>query len=178
MIISKFTKKVMVVAVLGLSLMAAQILGAGAGSAHAATTSNVTSSQVNATAYNSKAANIVNLALSLRGKVRYVYGVNNPNKLTFDCSSFTKYVFAKNGVSLKWGSRSQAKQGTYVSKSNLMPGDLVFFSVGSSSRIGHVGIYIGGGQFVHNTKGSKWNGVRVDDLSDYSKRYITARRVL
>jgi len=141
--------------------------------AHAATSvakASSTSSQ--------KADKIISLAKSLKGKVKYKFGVNNPSKLVFDCSSFTKYVFAKQGVNLKWGSKAQAKQGKFVSKNNLKKGDLVFFSVSKPGQINHVGIYIGNGQFIHNTIGKSFNGLLISKLSSYSKRYITARRVL
>ncbi|WP_276355175.1 C40 family peptidase [Cohnella caldifontis] len=169
--IAKLTKKAIVASVLGLSLIAAQLLGAGAHTANAATSASVSASSA-------KATKIVNYALSLRGKVKYKFGVNNPSKLIFDCSSFTKYVFGKYGVPLKWGTKYQAKQGRYVSKSNLKPGDLIFLSVSTPGKINHVGIYIGNGKFIHDTIGAHWNGLLVSKLSDYSKRYITARRVL
>ncbi|UVI27570.1 C40 family peptidase [Paenibacillus spongiae] len=125
-----------------------------------------------------KANAVVSYAQSLKGKVKYKFGVNNPSKLIFDCSSFTKFVFAKQGVNLKWGSVAQSKQGKYVSKSNLKKGDLIFFSVSKPGRINHVGIYMGNGKFIHNTTGKNVNGVVISNLSSYSKRYITARRVL
>ncbi len=96
----------------------------------------------------------------------------------FDCSSFTKYVFAHYGISLPRVSRDQAKRGHYVSKSNLRKGDLVFFYVGNNKgRIGHVGIYAGNGQMLH-TYGE--GGVKFTSIyRDYWKdRYITARRVI
>ncbi|MFD0710542.1 C40 family peptidase [Paenibacillus sp. GCM10027626] len=131
-----------------------------------------------ATSTSAKAAGIISTAQALKGKVKYKFGVNNPSKYIFDCSSFTKYVFAKHGVKLTWGSKAQSKQGKFVSKSNLRKGDLVFFSVSKPGQVNHVGIYIGNGKFIHNTIGSKVNGVIVSNLSSYSKRYITARRVL
>ncbi|WP_123043078.1 C40 family peptidase [Cohnella candidum] len=169
----KFTKvvnKLIVASVLGLSILTAQFAGTGAATANAATVST-TSAAV-------KASKIISLAESLRGKVHYVFGANNPSKLIFDCSSFTKYVFASQGVNLKWGSRAQSLQGTYVSKANLKPGDLVFFSVSVKGQVNHVGIYIGNGQFIHNTIGKNINGLMIGDLSKYSTRYVTARRVL
>jgi len=136
-------------------------------------------SAATASATSAKKANaVIAHAKQLKGKVKYKFGVNNPSKFWFDCSSFTKYVFAKQGVNLKWGSQAQSKQGKYVSKSNLKAGDLVFFSVSKPGRVNHVGIYIGNGQFIHNTIGSNVNGVIISKLSSYSKRYITARRVL
>ncbi|WP_246470074.1 C40 family peptidase [Cohnella nanjingensis] len=144
--------------------------------AHAATASSDV--QITATA-SQKADKLIAFAKSMQGKVRYKFGVNSPSTLTFDCSSWTKYVFGKQGVSLKWGTKSQSKQGSYVAKSNLRKGDLIFFSVSKPGQINHVGIYIGNGQFIHNTTGSK-SGVVISNLNsgNYPKRYITARRVL
>lgn len=97
----------------------------------------------------------------------------------FDCSGFTQYVMKNFGVSLAHAAKAQSKVGTYISKANLQKGDLVFFSQdGSGKNIGHVGIYIGGNQFIHASTPS--TGVRLDSLSSsyYSKNYVTARRVL
>lgn len=115
----------------------------------------------------------VQTAMSNLG-ARYRYG--GTSRGGFDCSGFTRYVYAKHGVSLPHNSAAQFSKGTPVSKSNLSPGDLVFFSRGGS-RIGHVGVYIGNGKFVHasNPRG----GVRVDSLNSgsYSRNYVGARRV-
>ena len=168
--LAKLARKVTIAFVLGLSLATAPVLGeAGIGQASAA-----------AVSASAKAEQVIDLALDLKGKVRYKFGVNNAKTYTFDCSSFTKYVFSQVGVSLKWSSRLQGQQGNYVSKSNLKAGDLVFFknSGSSSNRITHVGIYMGDGKFIHNTIGKSINGVIINDLSDYSDRYVTARRVL
>jgi cell wall-associated NlpC family hydrolase len=148
-------------------------VGMGQHSTYAATSASTTVSAASV----KKIDAVIAVAKSLQGKVKYKFGVNNPSKLWFDCSSFTKYVFAKQGINLKWGSRAQAKQGVYVSKSNLKKGDLVFFSVATPGKINHVGIYIGNGKFIQNTIGGSVNGVIISDLSKYSKRYITARRV-
>ncbi|QJD87393.1 C40 family peptidase [Cohnella herbarum] len=154
----------------------------GQHSAYAATqSSNAAVQESVATASATSAQKIdkvISLSKSLMGKVKYKFGVNNPSKLWFDCSSFTKYVFGKQGINLKWGSSAQSKQGVYVSKSNLKKGDLVFFSVATPGKVNHVGIYIGGGKFIQNTIGGSVNGVIISDLSKYSKRYITARRVV
>jgi lipoprotein Spr len=167
---TKWIKKIAAASILGLSLVAVPI--AGANTAHAATSASVSVSSAQ------KADKIVSLAQSKMGKVRYKFGVNSPRTNTFDCSSFTKYVFASQGVNLTWSSRVQSQSGSYVSKSNLRKGDLVFFSVSTAGKVNHVGIYIGNGKFIHNTIGSSVNGVIISDLSKYTKRYITARRVL
>ncbi|CDN45423.1 MULTISPECIES: C40 family peptidase [unclassified Paenibacillus] len=162
-----------------LSLILAAGTAAAAKPVHAAQASSTYTAAASASTASAKADRIVAFAESLKGKVKYSYGTNNPSKLIFDCSSFTKYVFASQGVSLKWGSTAQSKQGTKVSKANLRKGDLMFFTVGSSKSIGHVGIYMGNGKFIHNTIGSKVNGIVISSFdSGYQKRFVSAARVL
>jgi cell wall-associated NlpC family hydrolase len=72
----------------------------------------------------------------------YVYGAGGPN--AFDCSGLTSYAWRAAGVSLPHSSSAQYGSGPHVSRSNLQPGDLVFFY----SPISHVGIYIGGGKMI------------------------------
>lgn len=127
-----------------------------------------------------KADAIIRTAKSLIGRAEYDFGVRNPSRLIFDCSSFTEYVFEKHGVELKWGTRYQKYAGKYVSKSNLKKGDLVFFSSSASSRsITHVGIYIGSGDFIHilDVRGSDVH-ISSLDRGKWEDRYVTARRVL
>ncbi len=156
---------------------------AGQQSAHAATVTANTAVQENVVTASStssqKKSAIISHSKSLIGKVKYKFGVNNPSKLWFDCSSFTKYVFGKQGISLKWGSVAQSKQGSFVARKNLQKGDLIFLSTSKPGRINHVGIYIGGGLFIHNTIGKSFNGLLISNInsSSYTKRYITARRV-
>lgn len=103
----------------------------------------------------------------------YVWGAEGPK--AFDCSGFVKYVYAQNGVYLDHYTGSQFSAGQAVSKGSLSPGDLVFFNTYGS--ISHVGIYIGGGQFVHAA--SSKIGVTTSYLSEgyYAERYAGARRV-
>lgn len=124
-----------------------------------------------------KAERIIERAKSLTGITHYAYGVNQAPAL-LDCSSFTKYVYGLEGVSLKWGTAYQKDAGTYVSKSALRPGDLVFFRVGSSASIGHVGIYMGDGRMIHNSPSA--DGVQIISITSgyWKDRYVTARRVL
>lgn len=75
----------------------------------------------------------------------YVWGAAGPN--TFDCSGLTMYAYAKAGVSLAHYTGDQWKEGRHVSESQMIPGDLIFFNTDSSHS--HVGIYLGGGQFIH-----------------------------
>lgn len=135
----------------------------------AASTSSMTSAQ--------KADKLIKFAQSLQGKVKYKYGVNDPKNLIFDCSSFTKYALKQVGVDVKWGANAQYNQGKKVSKSNLKKGDLVFLSVKTPGKIGHVGIYMGNGKFIHNTTGSVY-GVTTSDLNKgyWKNRYVSAAR--
>lgn len=97
----------------------------------------------------------------------------------FDCSGLTKYVYSKYGISLPHSAAAQSAYGSYVSKSALKAGDLVFFDTnGGRNNITHVGIYVGGGQFI-NASTSWPRCVRVDSINSayYSSKYVTARRV-
>ena len=108
---------------------------------------------------------------------KYVAGDSSPST-GFDCSGFTTYVFRNFGVSLNRSSKDQIKNGTAVSKSNLQPGDIVIFKNQGKTAIGHVGIYIGNGNFIHAA--NKKEGVVITALSSsyYSQRYVGARRVI
>ena len=107
---------------------------------------------------------------------KYVLGAASP-KSGFDCSGLTSYVYKQNGYTLNRTSSAQTSNGKKVSKSNLKAGDLVFFSQGSK-KIGHVGIYIGGNEFIHAANPKK--GVVITSLSNsyYAKNYVTARRII
>jgi len=121
----------------------------------------------------SKASAIIATGKQYLG-VKYVYGGTTPSG--FDCSGFTQYVFAKNGVSIPRVSRDQYQKGTSVSLSNLNAGDLVFFSFAKNGVVDHVGISVGNGQFI-NASSSK--GVTIYSLGPYWKSvYIGAKRVL
>lgn len=73
----------------------------------------------------------------------YVWGGSGPN--TFDCSGLTMYSYAAAGISLPHSSNMQSSTGAYVSRSDLQPGDLVFYY----SPVSHVAIYVGNGQVIH-----------------------------
>ncbi|CAM4369539.1 C40 family peptidase [Paenibacillus typhae] len=94
----------------------------------------------------------------------------------FDCSGFILYIFDKFNLDLPRTSKAQASTGVYVEKSELRPGDLVFFDT-SGNGISHAGIYVGNGKFAHS---SSSNGVSISKLSEgyYKQRYVTARRTI
>jgi LysM repeat protein len=117
---------------------------------------------------------IVDYASQFRG-TRYRWAGESPRG--FDCSGFTRYVYAKTqGISLPHSASAQASKGRAVPKSEIKPGDLVFFkSSRGGSRIGHAGIAIGGGKFIHASSGG--GRVQVDSYESghYSSRYSGAR---
>ena len=118
---------------------------------------------------------VLNLAYSKIG-CPYVWGAEGPN--SFDCSGFTSYVFRNAaGVSLPRTSSAQSGYGRTVSKSNLQPGDLVFFNT-SGKGVSHVGIYVGGGNMIHSPSSGKTVSVTSINSSYYSARFVTAKRVL
>lgn len=119
---------------------------------------------------------IVNFAKKYIG-YDYTWGGTSPSK-GFDCSGFVYYVYNSCGYSLSRSCQVQATSGTAVSKSNLAKGDLVFFDNGSNGSIGHVGIYIGGGKFIHAE--NERTGVRTDTINSgyYNKYYYSARRII
>ena len=112
---------------------------------------------------------VVGIALHYLG-TPYVWGGSSP--AGFDCSGFVAYVYAQVGVSLPHYTGAQWNMGVPVSRSDLEPGDLVFFD-----GLGHVGIYIGGGQFVHAPHTG--DVVKISSLGEswYAATYDGARRI-
>ena len=115
---------------------------------------------------------LVDLAKSKMG-CKYVWGATGPN--TFDCSGLMLWCHKQMGISIPRTSLEQSRSGKAVSKSDLQVGDLVFFKT-TSAPVGHVGMYIGNGQFIHAPNKNK--PVKIDSLSSsyYSSRYVNARR--
>lgn len=116
--------------------------------------------------------------------VKYKLGAEYETSGKFDCSSFTQYVFKKNGIRIARGARAQYLNGTPVARKDLKVGDLVFFSTTKTTmydkksikRIGHVGIYAGNNKVLH-TFGK--GGVKYDDFSKgwWDKAYVGAVRI-
>ena len=117
---------------------------------------------------------ITGTALGLRG-APYRNGGNDPSG--FDCSGFVQYVFNQNGVRVPRTVTEQFRAGHDVDASSLEPGDLVFFTTVTSGA-SHVGISIGGDEFVHAPSG--YGAVRVERLSApyWSTRFVGVKRVL
>ncbi len=120
------------------------------------------------------AYSVTSTALSLRG-APYRNGGSDPTG--FDCSGFVRYVFSQHGVTVPRTVTDQYRAGRQVDGQQLEPGDLVFFATVAPGA-SHVGIAIGGDEFVHAP--SSTGEVRVERLSApyWSTRFVGARRVL
>jgi cell wall-associated NlpC family hydrolase len=112
---------------------------------------------------------VVGVALGEQG-VPYVWGGESPSG--FDCSGLVAYSYAQVGVSLPHSSYAQYSMGTAVPRDQLQPGDLVFFD-----GLGHVGLYVGGGMFVHAPHTGTDVQVSSLDSGWYSSSYVGARRI-
>ncbi len=116
----------------------------------------------------SRYGGVVGIAMGYLG-VPYVYGGASPSG--FDCSGFIMYVFAQVGVSLPHNAAAQYGYGTPVDRSQLQPGDLVFFN-----GLGHAGIYVGGGSFIHSPHTG--DVVKISSMTGwYASTYVGARRL-
>ncbi len=126
------------------------------------------------------AASVVQTAVDVMGSP-YQWGGTDENG--FDCSGLIQYAYAENGVILPRVSRDQARIGSRINArvADLRPGDILGFSVERSSRITHVGLYVGEGQFIHSSSG----GVLISSLIStdpnsrwWQSRWVVARRIL
>lgn len=133
--------------------------------------------EIDAAAYEasySKGQEIADYALQFKG-YRYVHGGSSPSG--FDCSGFTQYVMRACGYSINRTATAQLSNGYAVGRSELKPGDLVFFerTYNVDAPVSHVGIYVGNDQFIHSGN----SGVAIASLNSeyYASRYVTARRI-
>jgi cell wall-associated NlpC family hydrolase len=111
---------------------------------------------------------VVGIAMRYLG-TPYVWGGASPGG--FDCSGFVMYVFGQIGVSLPHNAAAQYGYGSPVSQDSLQPGDLVFFD-----GLGHVGIYVGGGSFIHSPHTG--DVVKISSMTGwYASSYVGARRL-
>lgn len=129
-----------------------------------------------------KRAAIVSTAKKYLG-ASYVYGASmSAAPRTFDCSSYTKYVYQQHGVTLPRDSRQQSAEGVRISTSELQPGDLLFFTASrySDGRVAHVAIYMGNGSLIHAVDPK--SGVKItnnwQNNSYYRGKFLFAKRVL
>jgi len=126
-------------------------------------------------AFGGKASELVMQAMGLLG-VPYRSGGTSEEK-GFDCSGFVRYMYEKSvGLVLPRRAEEQAKVTEEISRSELKPGDLVFFNT-LKRTFSHVGIYVGDGKFIHAPRPGK--AVRMDDMREayWQQRFNGARRV-
>lgn len=107
--------------------------------------------------------------------VPYVFGGASPEE-GFDCSGFLKYVFARNGIEIPRTADEQYLLGKLVKQSQLVAGDLVFFTTYEPGA-SHCGIYLGNDKFIH---ASSSKGIRVDDINDsyWASRYYGGKHIV
>ena len=145
-------------------------LSTGPASDYPGDTTLASSSPSSTPAPPAKYGGVVGIAMQYLG-VPYVWGGASPSG--FDCSGLVMYVYAQVGISLPHNAAMQySSVGVPVSRSELQPGDLVFFD-----GLGHMGMYIGGGQFIHAPHTG--DVVKISSLSDswYASTYVGAKRV-
>ncbi|WP_416189542.1 C40 family peptidase [Neisseria sp. CCUG17229] len=119
---------------------------------------------------------LIKSAMGLLG-VAYRYGGTSA-RTGFDCSGFMQHIFRRTlGLNLPRTSAEQAKMGTHVNRSELQPGDMVFFRTMGRGRISHVGLYIGNNRFIHAPRTGK--NIEITSLSNkyWNSKYAFGRRV-
>ena len=125
------------------------------------------------------ADSILERGMSLIG-TRYRFG-GTSEQSGFDCSGFIGYLFREEaGMNLPRSTREMINvDAPLVSRNNLKPGDLLFFSTNGRGRVSHAGIYLGDNEFIHSSS-RRSGGVRIDSLGDryWSKTFIEAKRAL
>lgn len=106
----------------------------------------------------------------------YVWGGTSPSG--FDCSGLVYYVYKENGYTINRTSATIYNNGVAVERENLQTGDVICFTNSAGTAVGHVGIYIGDGQFIHASSGD--GKVIISNLSNsyYNSHYVVARRIV
>ena len=128
------------------------------------------------TSKSEKISKIVSVAKSKLG-CKYVRGSEGPT--TFDCTGLTYYLYKQIGITLPRGTVEQKSVGTYVAKSDLQPGDLVYLDTkGDDGIIDHAAIYIGNDTIIHANSAAGKVGTSNLNTAYYKKAYVSARRVL
>jgi len=152
--------------------------GGAEGYVNAAFVEASTGSKPAVNAKSDKASALISFAKKYLG-TPYVWGGTNLNS-GVDCSGFVYSVFKNFGYGLNRTSRDQIYNGDRVDRANLQAGDLVFFDTNMNNTISHVGIYIGGGDFIHSCSGSKTMCVTISNLNEayYTTRYMGGCRVI
>jgi uncharacterized protein YgiM (DUF1202 family) len=110
---------------------------------------------------------------------KYIYGSASPKSGGFDCSGLTYYVFKQFGYAISRTASQQYKNnGISISKEDLQPGDLVFFSRNGGRSVTHVGLYYGDGMFVNASTESTGVILSSLDSSWYTKTWYGAKRII
>lgn len=106
----------------------------------------------------------------------YVYGGSSPSG--FDCSGFVKYVYSQFGVNLNRVAAAQSQNGYAVSVDSMLPGDIICFAnSGGTGYIGHVGIYVGDGMFIHSPRTGYTVCIESLAATSYGNRISCVRRI-
>lgn len=124
-----------------------------------------------------KGAEVASYARQFLG-IKYVLGGKTPES-GFDCAGFTKYVYKNFGVTLGSIASAQNSIGTDVAREDLKVGDLILFQNEEKTKIGHTGVYLGNGEFIHAANPQR--GVVIDNLntmSYYNTRFVNAKRIV
>ena len=165
--------------ILSAVIMAGDAIGARTSSSDSRTTTSSRAPIPRSPAPNATAARVLTTADQYVG-VPYTWGGNTPQS-GFDCSGFTKYVFAKQGIQLPRTSREQARagQGVALDFGAMLPGDIMLFAE-PGEAISHVAIYVGSGQIIHASSGG--GGVGYTDLNTmrgdwFVQNMVVARRL-
>lgn len=109
--------------------------------------------------------------------VPYRWGGTSP-RTGFDCSGFARWVYARHGVHLPRTTREQRRQGRAAPQEELEPGDLLIYKRSSRGRSLHVGIYVGGGKFIHSPNRGSHVREEAMDVPHWRRLFIEARKVI